>query len=295
MTYQQNFKNISQEQIDQIISLYKEGKNSTYIGKIFGRSHTYILSIIKKFSIIDRSRSKRIQKFFADETWFDDINSEQKAYFLGLLFSDGNVKKDGKRVSIGLIEQDKEILSKFSNLIYGKDKLNYIIKKEENHNNCYEFCILSQKINKRLTELGCTPNKSLTLQFPEWLTNKELQRHFLRGYFDGDGCLKFYKNQSTWQITSTNDFCKAILEILKEQNINSFIYENKEYLERGNNITKTLQTGGNRQVLRLCNWLYKDATVFFQRKYNKYLELIEICKNIDLSKENEDRHINQYK
>ena len=291
-----NIKNIKQEEVDKIISLYKEGKSSVEIGKIFGTSHTLILKILKTFSTEDRNRNNRNRKYCSDKTYFDNIDTEEKAYFLGFLYSDGNVKKDKSRVSLTLAEHDKEILIKLSDIVYGYENLDFIKSKKENIQNQYSLNIYNKIVAESLIKLGCTPAKSLTLQFPEWLTEKELQRHFIRGYFDGDGSLSVSgpDNQYTWQITSTKDFCIPIYNILKELNINSHFSENKKSIERGNNITKTLSSSGNRQVSKLCNWMYKDATIYLERKYKKYLALKNLCKKIDDSMLNTDRHINQY-
>ena len=52
----------------------------------------------------------------------------------------------------------------------------------------------AKKIFKDLIKLGVTPRKSLTLKFPTFL-NEDLMRHFIRGYFDGDGCIWDGKRQ----------------------------------------------------------------------------------------------------
>lgn len=282
-TPNKTLKNIPQEEIDQIIQLYQDGYNSTEIGLTFGTSHDFILSVLKKFSNEDTSRAKRIRKFHPNEEWFDNIDCEEKAYFLGFLYADGNTKKDGTRVTINLQEQDKDILSIFSNFIYGCDKLYFRKKQRETYQNQYCLEISSSKINQRLTKLGCVPAKSLILTFPEWLINEELQRHFIRGYFDGDGCITIIKSkypQYSWDIMSTNNFCQSVNNILqKELNINFYI--NTPYQKRGNQITTRLSIGGNRQVLKLTDWLYKDANFYLERKYQKYLDLRKLCNRID--------------
>jgi hypothetical protein len=59
-------------------------------------------------------------------------------------------------------------------------------------------------------------------------------------------------------------------------------------------IANTIRVSGNRQVLILMNWLYKDATIYMERKYQKYLELKLWTENVDQRKIMSDRHINQY-
>ena len=130
-------------------------------------------------------------------------------------------------------------------------------------------------LSSQLTNLGCMPCKSLILTWPEYLDNK-LQSHFLRGYFDGDGSLYSKKPNKTnyvnygWQITSTDKFCLKVKEIIESKLL---IHCSKSLsCPKTNQITTTLSIGGNKQVLKILNWLYKDATIYLPRKYNKYIE-----------------------
>lgn len=132
-------------------------------------------------------------------------------------------------------------------------------------------------MTQQLTKLGCMPAKSLILEFPKWLIDPVLQRHFIRGYFDGDGSI--YSKEPTktghidygWQITSTQSFCENVYDIMRRETDCQF------YLAKcSNNITYTLSSGGNLQVQKIMNWLYRDATIYLPRKYEKYLTLLEI-------------------
>lgn len=68
-------------------------------------------------------------------------------------------------------------------------------------------------VNKHLWEVlynyGCTPRKSTTLQFPELsiFQSPDLIRHFIRGYFDGDGCISYtYTSRSKSKVSPICDF-----------------------------------------------------------------------------------------
>lgn len=279
---------LSQDSIDHIISLYNNGYSAATIGLIVNRSSGFIQKVLKSNNIQLRSLSDACNRIKTiNNTFFDTINTESKAYYLGLLFADGSIKSKSNRIELKLIEQDKDILSKFSNLILGQERLNYIEYKKypyacKNANNLYTFCVSNKSIKDALIKLGCTPNKSLTLKFPQNIPN-ELLKHFIRGYFDGDGCITYasLKNHKDFYtaIVSTNDFCVSL------QNIILNVLDIKSGIIRGsgkkNTITKKLYIGGNRQVLKFMSWLYSDATYFLQRKYNKFLELKEQCAKID--------------
>lgn len=57
--------------------------------------------------------------------------------------------------------------------------------------------ITNKKIAKDLIKCGCIPNKSLVLKFPDEriFASKDLIRHFIRGYFDGDGCISYLETK----------------------------------------------------------------------------------------------------
>lgn len=58
----------------------------------------------------------KLRKYSLNESYFEKIDSEEKAYFLGFLFSDGSVSKYS--LNLSLAEVDKEILEKKSRKIY---------------------------------------------------------------------------------------------------------------------------------------------------------------------------------
>lgn len=277
---------ITKEQINEIINLYSKHINAEKIGQIFGTSHTFILKVLGKYSDENRNREYRIREYFPNEKYFDVIDTEEKAYFLGLLYADGC--NSNNILSLDLTN-DKEMVYKFGKAIY-KDN-NFIVKeypRDSGPGFKYIIRIASKYMTKQLTKLGCHPKKSLTLKFPNWLKDKNLIRHFIRGYFDGDGCISFNKSdkksvwQGYWSIISTRDFIDTLYNIIKiELNQECRRIYGKYKKNNGNNITTIIEGSGNRKTLKLMNWLYKDATIYLERKYNKYLELLKICKEVD--------------
>lgn len=266
-----NINNFSEKEINHIILLYASGLNSAIVGNEFGISHTLVLKIIEKYSDLDHSRVFRIRKYKdTKQDYFDNIDTEEKAYFLGLLFADGCNSTVG--ISIGLQEKDKHIIEKWRDAVSPSQPIVFIKKRELSHQNQYGIAIYSKSLCKQAALIGLIPRKSLILEWPQWLTDPELQRHFIRDYFDGDGSLTVGNNidyQHQWSVVSTLDFCIGVDKI-----INSHLDVHFWYELHANGITRKLATGGNRQVLRLCNWLYRDATVYLHRKYDRYQELV---------------------
>ena len=71
-------------------------------------------------------------------------------------------------------------------------------------------------MHNALKEKGCVPNKSLILKFPDSVifSNKDLIRHFIRGYIDGDGCLCITQNKCILSILGTQEFLSDLSKYL---------------------------------------------------------------------------------
>lgn len=269
--------NVPKEIGSQIISLYSSGFSANKIAKKLNIYHTFILYFLKKnnISIIPAHISAR--KYNINESFFDNIDTEAKSYFLGLLFADGCNSLKYRRVSISLQEEDCDILDLFKTHIGSNVPLEFLKRKDSKHKNQYRLSISNKKLTEQLNSLGCVPRKSLILVFPNYLQDEVNTRHFIRGYFDGDGslnkCLKKGKNTPTfyWSLTSTKDFCDNVGNILR-----NVIGTNSYLTKTHNNITYVLSSGGNLQIQKIMDWLYKDATIFLKRKYKIYLDLLNV-------------------
>lgn len=279
---------LTDEQKITIVTLYQTGEYScNELGRIFNVQGQNIVGILKRRNITILANKYR--KYSLNEHYFDIIDTEQKAYFLGLLYADGcNHIKRGN-VIIGLQERDKNLLEKLnkelecSKPLYFKDQRS----KNPNWQNTYILDIHSRKISDSLFKLGMIQAKSLTLKFP---TNEQvptnLIRPFLLGCMDGDGSFSIYDGGKITPrvkigFVSTLDFCLRFQEILKEE-MNSNCSIGKRYKDR-DTTTRQLSISGNVQVMRVLDWLYKDSTIFLQRKYDKYISMkIELEKFVEL-------------
>ena len=141
---------------------------------------------------------------------FEEINTEEKAYWLGFLYADGNVSKDDNRISLCI--KDLEHMEKFAKFI-GKD---IRIKTKIVKNKPYFLVFFrSEKMKNDLINKGCIPQKSLILKFPEKeILPENLQIPFIRGYFDGDGCIsKIKEGRTIISLIGTFDFLEKVKKI----------------------------------------------------------------------------------
>lgn len=272
-----------------IIEMYQQGMSAPEISKQFNVAHTLILRYLEKNNIDRRSAEECHRIYPINEKFFDIIDTQEKAYLLGFLYADGNNAINSNYIRIDLSRKDRDILEKISKLIY--------IETPEQHIKDYErkkeykgqekiiygsyFNINSKYICNKLYELGCENKKSLTIKFPEWLIDTELQRHFIRGYYDGDGGVSLTDIKTrgaNTKIVSTLEFCESMKNIIEAQTEINF---GEPYNDVKDKNVYSIRLSGNRQIVHLLNWLYKDSIIHLDRKYDLYLELLEKNKETD--------------
>ena len=262
---------MAQQDISNIIELYNSGKSQIKIASQFNCSQTLISKILIENKV--KTRVSKKVTYDMNKDFFKVINSEESAYFLGLLYADGcvSIRKCGYTASIKLHSRDQVIIEKFRDIMSPLSPIKIC-------NGKYSYFRINQKeICEQLIGHGCVPKKSLILQFPKKLPTR-LVSHFIRGYSDGDGSI--YNNKlkngvnTIWKIVSTLDFCNYVKHILKKElGINCGVYLSK------NKITSSLVVGGNIQVKKVLDWLYIGASVYLPRKYDKYIGFIKNTKS----------------
>jgi len=159
----------------------------------------------------------RPRKYNVDDDFFENINNEYNAYVLGFIYADGCVHSERNTFSISLQNKDENILTKMKHCMNSN---NPILKHKSRYSEKYKYIekcklsITSKKIIDDLKFIGCVNNKSNNLIFPTKIENEHI-RHFMRGYFDGDGTV-FVSNQNDirFGIISTEEFCKVYLDLL---------------------------------------------------------------------------------
>lgn len=173
--------------------------------------------------------------------YFHTIDSYDKAYWLGLLFADGNVYKrsdrpNGYRIQLKLKEEDSYLIDRFRETL----ECHINVRHEEDG---ARLIFTNKEMGKDLIDLGCVPRKSLVVKFPN--IPDKYKWSFVRGYFDGNGSFLLHKNNCFyWRIfTGSRDFQRGLLDFLNEWDIllkerklyDSGCYEvstaNKDYLK----------------------------------------------------------------
>lgn len=255
---------------NQIIKDYLNGISNKELSEKYGLHRVSIQRLLKRNNVSLRLKENN-RKHKIDFNLFKEIDTEFKAYFFGLVYADGNLFRNC--IDITLI--DKQILEDISLMVYGKIVLGErkaktvnFKQKKYNQKKQYRFLITCKEIVNDLKKYGLHENKGYTIRLPN--IKKELIRHFIRGYMDGDGCVfldfKYNKNHRA-TLVSNKKFCNDIKKIVEDKiNITSYIKPKKgkmfDFIIYGKN-----------QVLLFLDWIYNDSTIRLERKYKKYLEL----------------------
>lgn len=266
-----------ESEINKICELYKDGVSAKQLGYKYNIDKRRIQKwAASRGQLRLKNDSHRFTNF--NENIFDKIDTSAKAYWLGFFYADAYNSDKTNTFCLTLCDNDFNHLVKLSNFVgLPIDKIiSYEFKNKSRTNKIYRACSLklySKHICQVMTKLGCPRAKSFTITYPDWMP-KELHSHFIRGMFDGDGCLTYRKNQKEWKwsLASTDVCCNSIKQILLNEiglNVN---YRNISLSGRN---TCELESSGNEKITKIMNWLYIDSSVEtrLDRKYDKFLDL----------------------
>lgn len=263
------------EQEQTIIDMYlNQNMSSVKIGNYFGCTHKPILKVLKNHNI-DRT-GVGLRKYKLNETYFDNIDTPNKAYILGFLYADGNNCMTKQTIRIGLQEEDKQILEDMRKEIGSENPLVFQDNSNKhtfgyNYKNMWILNMYSKHMCETLKSHGMIPNKSLKVKFPD--IDKSLYSHFIRGVFDGDGCIHNAKGKTRHlcSIVGTYDLCNFLKKLFETMNIQSHVREASNH----NGITAVLEIWKTESVIKFLDYIYQDAEMFLDRKYKRYLSCIE--------------------
>ena len=205
--------------------------------------------------------------------YFKIIDTEDKAYWLGFIYADGCITKDRRSLIINLQPGDIGHLQLFNQCIESDYPIIY-----KDNGRYVSLHISKKEFVENLINKGCVPHKSLILQFPteDQLPNN-LIKHFIREYFDGDGCLhvKFIKR---WN--KPNPYLSCEVNFLGTynmlQNICKFVPVEFSSIKEDGKIYKMRLTS-KKKIIKLLDYFYEDSHFYLQRKFDKYENIIKRC------------------
>lgn len=270
-----------QKEINFIVDAYcNKHWGTPKIANIFYVRPSTIAGLLRKHNIVLRNNREKSLKYYCDEHYFDVIDTEHKAYWLGFLYADGYVIAPGNKhsgqIGIALNVKDIEILEKFKNdLKYTGDIKVYTNKTAYGTVTYARIVISSPVLYNSLVNKGVVTQKSLIIKFPSSnVIPQQLIQPFIRGYLDGDGSITHsYKRNNKWnyniKFCGTKDFLMGIQKNFKTQ----IKLQQKKDLVGKNNYQLTI--GGNKQVYYILKNIYQNATLYLDRKYQIFKQISE--------------------
>jgi len=274
---------ITKEEEIKIIELYKTGLTFEQIANELNINFVSCHSVLKRNNEIIRTRNEYAaghKLYTQDDNFFETIDTEEKAYWLGFISADGNVNKPLNRISIRLAMKDRDHLAKFLKSLKSTSNVKYHTSKcrGKKHAGCH-IEINSTKMAKDLNNLGITPNKTYSLK--PWMGSSHLLPAYWRGYIDGDGCLSKYKNG------------RGILTLIGNEDVIRLfaVWADEQLRIEGTKVSKIKIKNRLKDPIKskipiyrvqyvcdkcdyLLNLLYSNATIYLDRKYKRALSLV---------------------
>lgn len=253
---------------DKLIEAFKKHGSYLQASKEIGISEPCARKRLKDMGYISKKEQYGALKNKLDVNIFKDIDTQEKAYWLGFFAADGCVYESSK--------------SLYFQINLSLDDIDHLRKLKEFLNTTYEVtqknrvCTLqfsSKRFCENLIANSITPRKTKTYKMPT--LRKDLVRHFIRGYFDGDGCISYKedRNEFSFQlITASKDFLEQTKKLLPFKT-NITIHGDKKY---PNSKYYYLRIGNKNEIEKAFDYLYKDATIYLERKYEIF-SIIKSC------------------
>lgn len=172
-----------------ICELYLSGLTSTEIYEHYYKDKVGCQETIQKIVRSHGIARKGGYKNFINHDYFENIDTPEKAYFLGLLLTDGNVHYDKRQanrqpaIQISLQGDDVEILEKFKQELSSDNKIS--IYRNDGRFECM-FAVHSLKMAQDLEKYNIVPRKTFLVNKMPNVPEKYV-RDLIRGIFDGDG------------------------------------------------------------------------------------------------------------
>lgn len=256
----------SDDQIRYIIEEYQiKDRTLKSLSEEFKVQPQSIRNLLRKNKIT--ITNKKIRDYPRDSGYFHIIDSHEKAYWLGMILSDGSITNNNT-ISLGL--KDKEHVEKFQKAIGAVNNKIIEIKDDRWSKFCvnYRFTMRDAQMAKDLAQYGCVNNKSY-YNFPFPSLKEEYLFDFIRGYFDGDGSIYFTNNKYVISFVGHKEFLEALKVILGKEKLS--LCQNSI-----SKITYDLKICGKKDIQRILTLMYKNSTeeTRLNRKYKIVQEVL---------------------
>jgi len=266
-------KTLTKEIVDKLVNLISQEKTIRESCEILKISPCAAGKYLKKRGCKTKQNGHFQRKYTLKEDFLKNIDSSEKAQFLGILFSDGTISTRNKLISLRLEKSDTEYLEKIKKIIDSNKPLFFLKGKEfvsPMNNEKYTrkdtavLDITNKTFYSYAINAGLLPRKTyLNLGMPKSVPN-ELKRNFILGVFEGDGCLSWTHKYNVAYISfaGSENMCRDIQQTIKDElNIQGKIKKHYSIF--------ILEYQRYNDIKAIINWLYKNAPFWMERKKTK--------------------------
>lgn len=262
--------------VDGMVAAYADGHTAKESAELFGYSARSCRKALKIRGFSARSYSEVHRKYSVDESFFDRIDTEEKAYWLGFITADGPVYSTPRGrpcgIAIDLATRDAGHLEKWKQSIQSSHPIRLRTRISGNGGRWEKarIDINSMKLAQALGVLGVVPAKSLIVK-PCTRIPESLLRHYWRGIFDGDGCIhkRSDRDRERWSLdlSGTKEIVGGFRSLILSRGI-----ETSAVPVRSGNIWR-FGVCGVALPRRVGALLWENCSIYLDRKYAAYLRL----------------------
>lgn len=260
---QKEISKIHQDKLNKSVELFYKGYSPPQISKILHVSAQKVRNYLRQFGYVDMNIDTGLNVDI-----FKEIDTEEKAYWLGFLYADGYIREN----SVELVLKDKEHIEKFKSFTGSRCTIceKHVMLNDKEYV-AYRINMRNKEFAYWLYDKGMHQNKSLDITYPSCIPDG-LNKDFIRGYFDGNGCISFLYNNPLKPIiiiNSTKDMLESIVSIANLPN-NKIRKTSKIYEYRTAKIDA---------VYNFLYYIYNNSTIYLDRKFQKYYLFAESLSN----------------
>jgi hypothetical protein len=265
----------------EIIDMYGDNCDISKVMNNFGIGRNALIKFLKENGVyrklskkeINKKVSDTVRKYIDDTYYFKNIDTDNKAYTLGLFSADGGMSNQRKRFFLTFTDLD--LLEKIKIELGTNRPLKIYKKIKENHKDAKTLTICNGEMYDDLISLGCILQKSYNYVGPN--IDKKMMPGFIRGFFDADGCMYVGRDKrdnhivGEMTICSTTTFCQTLCEYFESVGIYSSLFRDKHHDIRISKIRIRRQ----KDLLKFRDLIYgnmDESSIYLKRKYDKFEE-----------------------
>lgn len=252
-------RKLSNETEAEVVRRYLAGESLRSMAAGYGVKHQTLADSLRRQGTMQRTPPERNRLYSLDATTFQTIDTEAKAYWLGFLFADGSVSK--RTVTLALSHKDRSHVEAFRDFMKSEAPVKDVMRLVNTLTSIVQ--ITDRDLAADLVKLGISVGRPLPTT-SLIATPPELQHHWIRGFFDGDG--------SAGQGRPRMSFCcphTELLHLIRDMIAAWARHPFGSILPHSHGVVWYLTYSGINSCRDTANYLYRDATFCLQRKYDR--------------------------